>query len=110
MDTRELDYDLPPELIAQHPAERRDESRLWLSTTKMLIHDVDGKIIGTFGISRDMTQFKLAEEASRLTRPPPLSARCKSLPVTGGGPAYRQEHVPQCLAADPDPANAGSRF
>jgi|SRR5579884_1534213 len=28
MDSRELDYDLPPELVTQHPPPRRDESRL----------------------------------------------------------------------------------
>ncbi len=28
MKSSEFDYDLPRELIAQHPAERRDESRL----------------------------------------------------------------------------------
>jgi S-adenosylmethionine:tRNA ribosyltransferase-isomerase len=28
MKVSELDYELPPELVAQHPAERRDESRL----------------------------------------------------------------------------------
>jgi S-adenosylmethionine:tRNA ribosyltransferase-isomerase len=28
MDLSELEYDLPPDLVAQHPAERRDESRL----------------------------------------------------------------------------------
>jgi PAS domain S-box-containing protein len=37
----------------------------WVSTTKMPIHDRDGRIIGTFGISRDITAWKRAEEALR---------------------------------------------
>ena len=32
MESRELDYDLPAELIAQHPAAKRDESRLLVYT------------------------------------------------------------------------------
>src|SRR5207244_6681714 len=37
----------------------------WVSTTKMPFRDNDGKIIGTFGVARDITRVKLAEEALR---------------------------------------------
>jgi PAS domain S-box-containing protein len=35
----------------------------WVSTIKMPLKDKDGNIIGTFGISRDITERKLAEES-----------------------------------------------
>ena len=40
--TADFSYDLPPELIAQHPAERRDESRL------MVINRADGTLTVQF--------------------------------------------------------------
>jgi PAS domain S-box-containing protein len=46
-------------------APRPDGFSIWVSTTKMLIRDVDGNVIGTFGVSRDITQSKHAEEALR---------------------------------------------
>jgi PAS domain S-box-containing protein len=37
----------------------------WVSTTKMPLRDAGGNIIGTFGVSRDITERKRAEEALR---------------------------------------------
>ena len=39
-----------------------DGSVRWVSTTKMPLRDTDGKIVGTFGVSRDITQRKQFEE------------------------------------------------
>src|SRR5947209_10370034 len=46
METRKLDYDLPPELIAQRPAERRDASRLlvYVRATGEVKHAVFGEL------------------------------------------------------------------
>jgi PAS domain S-box-containing protein len=37
----------------------------WLSSTKMPWHDKDGRVVGTVGITRDITDRKRAEEAIR---------------------------------------------
>ena len=51
MKSSELDYDLPPELIAQHPLERRDESRLLVydRASGAVRHDVFGDLVGEAG-------------------------------------------------------------
>lgn len=42
-----------------------DGSVTWALSTKMALRDESGKIVGTFGISRDITDRKRAEEAMR---------------------------------------------
>jgi S-adenosylmethionine:tRNA ribosyltransferase-isomerase len=60
MDATELDYDLPPELIAQHPAERRDESRL-------LVYDRrDGSV--RHAVFRELPSFLAALTVANDTR------------------------------------------
>lgn len=39
-----------------------DGDRRWVSTSKIPLKDMDGRVIGTCGISRDITRIKLAEE------------------------------------------------
>jgi diguanylate cyclase (GGDEF)-like protein/PAS domain S-box-containing protein len=41
----------------------KDGRMAWVSTTKMPLHDGRGNVIGTFGISRDITKRKMAELA-----------------------------------------------
>jgi len=49
-------------LIKEEKETRADKPDTWVSTIKLPLLDHEGKIVGTFGISRDITERKLAEE------------------------------------------------
>ena len=41
----------------------RDGRSLWMSTTKLPLTDSAGRVVGTFGVSRNITQMKQAQDA-----------------------------------------------
>jgi two-component system sensor histidine kinase/response regulator len=45
-----------------------DRSDTWVSTTKMPLRDTSGQIVGTFGISRDVTELKRMQDELREAR------------------------------------------
>jgi S-adenosylmethionine:tRNA ribosyltransferase-isomerase len=72
MDTSELDYDLPSELIAQHPAQRRDASRLlvYRRSTGEVAHrtfsDLPAELSGELAVVNDT---RVVPARIRLERP-----------------------------------------
>jgi hypothetical protein len=49
-------------LIKEERNTWKDRADTWVSTIKLPLMDHEGKIVGTFGISRDITERKLADE------------------------------------------------
>src|SRR5665213_1048933 len=41
----------------------KPEKNRWVSTTKVILHNAEGKVIGFIGLGRDITERKLAEES-----------------------------------------------
>jgi PAS domain S-box-containing protein len=57
-----------------------DKSSVWVSTTKMVVRDLESKVIGTFGVSRDITEAKRAEQELRQAKEK-LEDRVQSVPL-----------------------------
>jgi PAS domain S-box-containing protein len=49
-------------ILKEEKLTRKDSSNVWFSVIKMPLRDNDGNIIGTFGISRDISELKNNEE------------------------------------------------
>jgi PAS domain S-box-containing protein len=69
---REFDWDEEEIIRTGQPIVGKEEKQIWpdghvtwLSTTKMPVRNGNGEIIGTFGVSRDITERKRTEEALR---------------------------------------------
>jgi PAS domain S-box-containing protein len=73
-----------------------DGRETWVSTTKMPLRDAKGNIIGTFGISHDITARKRAEEALRASEEH-FRSFIKNLPVG----VYRTTPDGRVLMANP---------
>lgn len=72
----ELDYELPPELIAQHPCEPRDASRL------LVLHRCDGRI--EHRRFRDLPEYLRAGDVLVLNDTRVVPARLRARRATGG--------------------------
>jgi PAS domain S-box-containing protein len=62
-DEQEIMRTLEPIIDKEEREDNQDGTVSWVSTSKMPLFDLAGKLIGTFGISRDVTRRKKAENS-----------------------------------------------
>src|SRR5471032_262774 len=77
MRTADFNFALPPELIAQSPAPRRDESRL------LVLHRADGRI--EHRQFRDLLEFLRAGDVLVLNNSRVIPARLRGVNAKSGG-------------------------
>ncbi|HEY9249624.1 MAG TPA: PAS domain-containing protein, partial [Rariglobus sp.] len=66
-----------------------DGRLVWISTTKLPLHDIEGTLLGTFGVSRDITARKHTEQERRaLELQLQLSHKLESIGVLAAGVAH----------------------
>ena len=73
-DEKELMSSMEPLIDKEERETWPDGRRTWVATSKFPLRDETGRIVGTFGISRDITERKLAEERFRLVVEASLNA------------------------------------
>ncbi len=67
----------------------RDGRVVWVSTTKLPLHNIEGDLIGTFGVSRDITARKRTEQEGRaLELQLQLSHKLESIGMLAAGVAH----------------------
>lgn len=57
-----------PIISGEHREPLKGEPERWISSTKMPLRNYKGEIIGTFGVSRDITKLKQAEKALQVSK------------------------------------------
>jgi PAS domain S-box-containing protein len=65
-DEQEIQKTRKPKIDYVEKEVREDGTELWVSTTKMPLINSRGEVVGTFGISRDITRLKMLEHERHL--------------------------------------------
>jgi PAS domain S-box-containing protein len=65
-DEQEIQKNRKPKIDYVEKEVRGDGTELWVSTTKMPLINARGEVVGTFGISRDITALKTLEQEQHL--------------------------------------------